>query len=138
MKNLVYFENTYGDTDERGNKFVCIDGFPDDDNGEGRVVATVFLTPHNDIVVDWHDNGYRLDETVLTLVDQAISNLKASKDVKPCETIPTKEVLKQLADAGNFSITEPSNDYFFIEDAEGWGGGTGVSFDDKGNCTEIL
>ncbi len=82
MKDLVYFENNYGDTDERGNEFVCIDGFPADDNEEGRVVATVFLTPHNDIVVDWHDNGYRLDKTVLTLVDQAISNLKSSKEAQ--------------------------------------------------------
>ena len=75
-EKLVYFENVYKDIDERGNIFVCIDGYPIDENAEGKVVATVYLTPHRDIVVVWHDNLYCLNTTVVALVEETILNLK--------------------------------------------------------------
>ena len=36
-----------------------------DDDEEGRVVANVLLSRHGDIIVDFHDNGVRMDQQVL-------------------------------------------------------------------------
>lgn len=70
MVKLVDFENNYRG-EEDGNRFVCIDGYPAG-NGEGHVVAMVWKTPHGDIVVDWHDNAYRMNTAVLELIEDAI------------------------------------------------------------------
>lgn len=49
---------------------VTIDGYPaeEDDEHPGEVVAVVYITTHGDILVDWHLNGYRLNEEVLSLI----------------------------------------------------------------------
>ena len=70
MKKLVSFENSYRG-EEDGNSFIAIDGFPDDENEEGEVVAIVWCTPHNDIVISWNNNAYRLNETVLNLIEES-------------------------------------------------------------------
>ena len=78
---LVYFENSYWE-DYSVNKqedalaSICIDGHPHDENAEGQVVAKVWITKHKDIIVDWHHNGYRMNETVLELIEESKKKLK--------------------------------------------------------------
>ena len=67
----VYFENTYMSVDDNGNDFITIDGYPEDDNAEGTVIAVVFCTPHKDIVVDYHHNEYRGNTIVNELIEQS-------------------------------------------------------------------
>lgn len=43
---------------------------------EGTVIANVILTRHGDIVVDFHDNGARMDAQVLTYISEAKAQLK--------------------------------------------------------------
>lgn len=69
MDKLVSFENTY-QGEEDGNRFVCIDGYPEDENASGEVIAMVWQTPHGDFVVDWHDNAYRDNEYVKELIEE--------------------------------------------------------------------
>jgi hypothetical protein len=42
----------------------------------GEVVAMVWITKHKDIIVDWHNNGYRLNETVLELIEDSKKELR--------------------------------------------------------------
>lgn len=50
----------------------------EDDNEEGRVVATVILTEHNDIAVVWHDNGARADKMCIDAIEDAKNRLNKS------------------------------------------------------------
>lgn len=74
------FEMTYiSEGSDTGDDTVLryyIDAFSDNDNEEGCVVATITKTVHGDIVVDWHNNGYRMDDTVLSLIEQAKNELR--------------------------------------------------------------
>lgn len=85
MKNLVSFENTYIQTHEdfAGSSLndavfesITIDGYPDDENEPGEVVAECFITLHGDLVTAWHLNGYRLDEDVLALINESYDMLR--------------------------------------------------------------
>lgn len=83
MEKLVSFENNFLQTQkelETDNPevlaCVTIDGFPEDENKSGRVVAVVYITLHGDIVVAWHDNAYSLNEHVLALIDESKMLLK--------------------------------------------------------------
>lgn len=73
MKTYTNFEmNHIVENEEPSEK--CrwyIDGFTDDDNDVGTVIATVVLTAHDDIITNWHQNGYRLNQTVLKLINDA-------------------------------------------------------------------
>ena len=101
MNKLVSFENTFIDDsfEESDAVAICfIDGFPEDENASGTVIAQVILTKSHDIVVAWHENAYRLDKTVLALIDEAKEKLvelyvnKNEKyDKKPC--VPTVEYI---------------------------------------------
>ncbi len=76
--DYVEFENNYGDTDDDGNEYICIDGYPKDEGGneaEGTVIAIVYKTPHGDFVTSWHHNGYRANKTVLELIEDAKERL---------------------------------------------------------------
>lgn len=81
---LVYFENSYWEdytvVENRDSEDVLmsisIDGFPEDDNKNGEVIAKVWLTKHKDIVVDWHNNMYMMNDTVLKLVEDSKNVLK--------------------------------------------------------------
>lgn len=75
MDRFVCFENHESGIDELGNKYICIDGYPADENGFGAVVAEVFLTPHRDFVVAWHDNGYRFNKLVLEAIEDSKTRL---------------------------------------------------------------
>lgn len=47
-----------------------------DDDEEGRVVANVLLSRHGDIIVDFHDNGARMDQQVLEHIAKAEAELR--------------------------------------------------------------
>ena len=82
QNNLANFENTFFE-DENCFKLdnpdvlaaITIDGFPEDQDAEGTAVATVYITMHGDIVVAWHHNGYRLNETVCELIQDSKKRL---------------------------------------------------------------
>lgn len=79
---LVSFENNYSETiaefeDEDKDLVIrtFIDGFPEkeeDDELYAEVIATVSTTIHGVTLVDWHDNAYRLNETVKSLIKESI------------------------------------------------------------------
>lgn len=59
--------------------YISIDGWrTEDENEEGQVIAAVMVTPHGDIVVDWHDNGARLNENALTAITEAKVRLQSA------------------------------------------------------------
>lgn len=66
------FESKYDTYDENDNLLFYIDGYADNID-EGKTIAVIILTPHNDICIDWHENGYRLNETVLKLINDTIN-----------------------------------------------------------------
>lgn len=83
-KDLVSFENTYIQTPEelKNDPFsdgalacVTIDGFPADEDGEGEVVCVVWLTTAGKFIVAWHHNGYRMNKSVLELVEDSKNRL---------------------------------------------------------------
>ena len=81
MPNLVSFENTffeYFENEPDNPALACcsIDGYPADENLPGAVVARVWITKHGDIIVDWHDNGYRLNKHVTNLIEDSRVALK--------------------------------------------------------------
>lgn len=83
MLKLVSFENTffeYFGNDPNADAFGCctIDGHPADENESGEVVARVWITKHGDIIVDWHENGYRLNNTVLNLIEESKTALQTA------------------------------------------------------------
>lgn len=69
-EKMVYFECVYDFVDEYGNDQYCIDGYPEDENGFGKVIATIVKTKHNDIAVVWHDNGYRFNDSVCNIIKE--------------------------------------------------------------------
>ena len=81
-KEFTYFENNYwcgfkeGEAED-AKDVIYIDGFPEDD-GEGAVVVKVWLTKHNDIIVDWHDCRYQENSTVLELIEETKQKLLES------------------------------------------------------------
>lgn len=82
MRKLVHFENTFHeyfnhDTPDN-DAFGCItiDGHPADENQSGEVIARVWISNHGDIIVDWHENGYRMNDIVLNLIEESKEILK--------------------------------------------------------------
>lgn len=80
---LVSFEGTYQqDKNDLANDSpdmlsrITIDGYPTDENAPGQVVVTATVTRHGDIVVDWHHNGYRMNEAVLKELEAAKARLR--------------------------------------------------------------
>lgn len=81
MLPLVCFENTFIETANDGIGYdaigcITIDGYPENEHEPGQVVARVYITKHHDIVVDWHDNAYRINETCMGLINASINQLK--------------------------------------------------------------
>ncbi len=85
--DYVSFECTHfaeadqGDPDERqAVAYADIDGYPADENKEGTVICRVWLMKEKSgiyptYLVDWHHNGFRMDKTVLELIDEAKKDL---------------------------------------------------------------
>lgn len=53
-----------------------------DDNESGEVLAAVIMSVHGDIIVDFHDNGCRMDKQVLEHIEEAQKELKKLWDEK--------------------------------------------------------
>ena len=51
-----------------------------DDDEEGRVVANVLLSRHGDIIVDFHDNGVRMDQQVAEDIAEGHQDGRRSQD----------------------------------------------------------
>lgn len=84
IRDLVDFENTYIQTaedfseDVRGNAAkacITIDGYTANEDEEGEVVCRVWMTSDNNFIIDWHNNGYRMNQTVLDLIEDSIKIL---------------------------------------------------------------
>lgn len=82
--DLVTFENSYMQSPEqlKNDPFaqgalacITIDGFPKNDDAEGQVVCVVWLTKAGGFIVDWHHNGYRMNDTVLELIRDSKNKL---------------------------------------------------------------
>lgn len=86
MQDYTYFECVHSDTDERGNLTFYIDGYPNNEKEEGTVIATVTVTPHDDIYVDWHHNGYRMNDSVLGLINDIKNIIQDIIDVRTGRT----------------------------------------------------
>lgn len=88
MKDYVSFECTHfeeadpsGQDERHALAYADIDGHPADENAEGMVICRVWLLKGKDgiypkYLVDWHHNGYRMNESVLELVKTAKKNLE--------------------------------------------------------------
>lgn len=56
---------------------VSIDGWETgNDDEQGAVLANVILTIHGDIIVDFHDNGVRMNKQVLEAIEEAKKKLQ--------------------------------------------------------------
>ena len=72
----VYFECTHVegpnqiDEENREAAIACayIDGYPADQDKDGTVICTVWLTAEKKFIVNWHHNGYRMNSGVLDLI----------------------------------------------------------------------
>jgi hypothetical protein len=81
VARLVDFENNFYEEfteypDEDAFACLTIDGYPLNEEESGEIVARVWITRSGDIIVDWHDNGYRMNETVLNLINESKQILK--------------------------------------------------------------
>ena len=107
MANIDYvsFEQTHVDADDSSNIVYYIDGFPADESAEGTVIATITLTPHNDIVIDWHHNGYRLNQSVLELID-AVKTYTENKPLFVKNMLTLLNQTREFADIENLEYKE--------------------------------
>lgn len=84
MRNdLVSFENNYVQTkkdfwENEGDLVasITIDGYPEDENEPGEVVAVVYITTHGDYVVHWANRIYQWTPQVIEMVDESKKILK--------------------------------------------------------------
>jgi hypothetical protein len=81
--NLVLFESSYLQTENDFGKdnpdvfeSITIDGFPEDENEEGHVIAEVFITKQGDIVVAWYLRDYYTNEHVLAHIEECKTILR--------------------------------------------------------------
>ena len=81
---FVWFDNSYwedysefrirGNEDELG--CIFIDGFPEDENESGEVIAKVWITKHKDIIVDWRYIEYESNNIVIELIVDSKNRLR--------------------------------------------------------------
>ena len=72
---IDYTQEVITDNDDKLRE-IYIDGYPEDPNEEGTVIATVVLTKHRDLIINWHDNGYKMNDTVNNLIQESIATIK--------------------------------------------------------------
>lgn len=84
MRNdLVFFENNYVQTKEAFEEnegdiiaSITIDGYPEDENEPGEVIAVVYITTHGDYVVHWANRIYQWTPRVVKMVEESKKILK--------------------------------------------------------------
>lgn len=79
----TYFECVYGDRKD-GNDYMNIDGYPRDTDESGRVIATVYYTPHEDFVIHFNSLDYPYEElsAVKELIESAKEDLITARNQK--------------------------------------------------------
>lgn len=99
-----------------------------DDDEEGRVVANVLLSRHGDIIVDFHDNGARMDQQVLEHIAKAEAELRriweeysaaqrqATSHVKSLGCTAELEIPRDVMDQINGYLHATSEDEYQDED----------------------
>lgn len=99
-----------------------------DDDEEGRVVANVLLSRHGDIIVDFHDNGVRMDQQVLEHIAEAKAELRriweeysaaqrqAASHVKSLGCTAELEIPRDVMDQINGYLHATSEDEYQDED----------------------
>lgn len=85
-----------------------IDGFPEDPDEEGEVICVVWLTSDRKFIVDWHDNGYRMNDTVLENIKTAKMNLLnvfggLAKTEEPTTTVTLSLTERELEVLKNYA-----------------------------------
>lgn len=85
-----------------------IDGFPEDPDEEGEVICVVWLTSDRKFIVDWHDNGYRMDDTVRKAIKTAKVNLLnvfggLAKTEEPATTVTLSLTERELEVLKNYA-----------------------------------
>lgn len=78
-----WFDNSYWedyteyDATKNGDALGCIfvDGFPEDVNESGEVIAKVYITKHNDIIIDWRYHEYKMNNIVMELIEESKKRL---------------------------------------------------------------
>ena len=98
---------------------VAIDGWKtDDDNSPGETIASVILTKHGDIVVDWHDNGARMVRSVLEAIQEAKKTLQDIWSEKAAITDSDLSALsKELQTI--FNQTDKTAKLYYLKDDQG-------------------
>lgn len=110
----VSFDCSHSNTDKNNNLTFYIDGFPEDENEEGAVIATVTLTKSDDIYTDWHYNGYRFNDDVNRIIKNIINTSipetieKRNKD--------KRENKEQFLDALHKVLSTFSSEYAGIQE----------------------
>lgn len=54
---------------------ITVDWFPQDPDKEGKAIAEVKLTKQGEMVVDWRENKYKENKTVLDLIEKSKEEL---------------------------------------------------------------
>lgn len=80
MNDLTEFSAVHCDSDLDNGiaRQIYIDGYPKDDNAEGKVVARVIKSKSGDIITVWQENAYRMNEYVRRLIQDAKERLTSA------------------------------------------------------------
>lgn len=90
---------------------VTIDAWKTMDDGEdGTVVAQVLMSAHGDIIVAWHDNGARLNRSVLEAIEAAKHDLTDVWRNRPAGKAEKQSKLYYLKDCqGDLDLIQVKN-----------------------------
>lgn len=84
MSELIWFENSYTQTEDELQASedtkgavgcITIDGYPSNEAESGRVVCQIYMTKTNEFIIAWTENGYRLNPSVLELLEESKKEL---------------------------------------------------------------
>ena len=84
MRNdLVFFENNFVQTKEAfwendGDivASITINGYPEDENEPGEVIAVIYVTTHDDYVVHWANRIYQWTSQIIEMLEESKKILK--------------------------------------------------------------
>ena len=81
--DLIYFENDFFQTKkdflENDGDLVAsitINGYPEDENEPGEVVAVIYITTHGDYVIHWVNRIYQWKPQIIEMIDESKKILK--------------------------------------------------------------
>lgn len=62
------------------------------DSEQGEVIAAVLMSPHGDILVEWHDNSARYAVEISDAIAEAKADLLVAFSTRNCDTEPIEMV----------------------------------------------